>query len=317
RTISKSAFVARSLSMGCSLHGERPGGVPVLLASLLLSMLLTRAPTAKLRPFVQSLWAIDTRKDSLSPRARSIKLERVLPTGAMHLVVRLSPAPLVLFDDASGARSHAVAHSVIGGARSTFYVRSISEPVHSVGVQLRPGAAAPLLGVPANELAETHTPLDDVWGQRAALTRERLATARSLAAQLDILEDLLVSQLTQGTKRDTAEIHPAVAEALVLFEAGAPVAEAVRRSGYSHRTFLTLFQRSVGLSPKVFARIRRFQRALDRLTRERPRLVDLAADAGYADQAHLTREFTELAGMTPAEHRALDLVASNHVPIRP
>ena len=290
-----------------------------MLASILPRMHLTREPTAALRPFVQSLWAMDGREVSPAPtRTRGVRrMERVLPTGTMHLVMRLSPAPLVLFDDASGARSRAVGHSVIGGARSSFYVRSVAEPAHSVGVQLRPGAAAALLGAPASELAETHTPLDEVWGSRAAIARERLANAGSLEAQLDLFEALLVTQLVQGTKRRSAEIHPAVAEALVQFEAGAPVAEAVRRSGYSHRTFLTLFQRSVGLSPKVFCRIRRFQHALDRLTRERPRLVDLAADAGYADQAHLTREFTAFAGISPAEHRALAPVTSNHVPIRP
>lgn len=273
-----------------------------------MPLTLAREPALLLRSVVERVWATDGRGAPSAP-----SLERVVPTGAMHVVLRLSPAPLVLFGDERGGSPHTVGHAVVGGARSRFYVRAVAEPTHAVGAQLRPGAASLLLGVPAIELAEAHTALDDLWGARVSLAREELAEADSLADALDLFEAFLATELAR--RSPSLATHPAVAHAISLFERGASIGEAVRRSGYSHRTFLTLFRASVGVAPKVFARVRRAQRALDRLASPRAILADVAAEAGYADQAHFTRELREIAGVSPSEHRALAPRSPNHVPI--
>ena len=267
---------------------------------------ITRAPRLALRPFVQLVWAFDVGAELA---ARHRKMERVLPTGGMHIAIRLSPEPLTLFDDASGAHPYVVGHAVVGGARSKYYVRGVAEPSHSVGALLRPGAASVLLGVPAAELAERHTPLEDLWGYEAARIRERLAMAGSLEARLDLFEAILTARLSNAPA-----LHPATAEALAGFAAGARVGEVVRRCGYSHRTFIAMFRAAVGLTPKTFCRIRRFQHAVERIGRAG--LADLAVSAGYADQAHLSREFAALSGVSPAEYRRLSPGAPNHLPIR-
>jgi AraC-like DNA-binding protein len=250
------------------------------------------------------VWAVDS---GSAPLGVDGGLERVLPTGAMHVVVRVSPAPLVLFDDVAGRNPRSLGHAVIGGARSTFYVRSVAEPSHSVGAQLRPGAASALLGVPGVLLAERHTRLDDVWGGCVAILRERLAAAGSLERELEIFETFLCDRLDDGV------VAPVVAEALVGFEGGEGVADAVRRSGFSHRTFLTLFRREVGLAPKVYCRLRRFQRAIDALGGPRRGLAQVAAAAGYADQSHLCRELAVLAGVSPTEYLTLAPASANHL----
>ena len=238
-------------------------------------------------------------------------MERVLPTGAMHVAIRLSSTPLTLFDDVSGTNPRVIGHAVIGGARSAFYVRGVAEPSHSIGALLHPAAASVLLGVPAGELADRHTPLDDVWGREAAWVRERLATAGSLEAKLELFEAVLCARLA-GARA----LHPATAEALAGFAEGARVAEIVRRSGYSHRTFIAMFRAAVGLTPKTFCRIRRFQGAVALLGRERTSLAELSLLAGYADQAHLSRDFAAFSGISPAAYRRLSPHDPNHVPIR-
>jgi AraC-like DNA-binding protein len=268
---------------------------------------ISRKPCPALRPFVQIVWAVDARGERAPLRPG---MERVLPTGAMHVAIRLSRAPLTLFDDASGAHPRVVGHSVIGGARSSFYVRDVAEPSYSIGAQLHPGAAPLVLGVPAAELAERHTLLGDVWGREAERIRERLASAGSLEAQLDLFEAILSARIS-----DARALHPSTAEALAGFAGGARVDEVVRRCGYSHRTFISMFRAAVGLTPKTFCRIRRFQRAIDLLGRERGGLADLAASAGYADQAHFSRDFAAFSGVSPTEYRRLSPDASNHVRI--
>src|SRR5262245_59392432 len=137
-------------------------------------MLIHRAPSPALRPFIKALWLSDA-------AAETAERELVLPTGAMHLVIRLSDHPLRMFDDMGAANARTVGHAVVGGARAGYYVRDVSAPCRSIGAQFHPGAAMPLLGAAASELAERHTRLDEVWGRAADEARERLLDAGTSA----------------------------------------------------------------------------------------------------------------------------------------
>lgn len=271
-------------------------------------MLLIRHPGPRLSPFVKILWALDQSDPS---RPVAAHRERVLPTGDMHLAFRLSDHPLRLVDDIDDPVAHSVGHMVVGGARASFYVRELSGPVRSVGAQLHPGAGELLFGAPADELAGRHTPLEDLWGPSAAEARERLIGAGTPERQLDVLQALLAARLP--TVRG---LHPAVAHALGRFRTTANVRQVVKESGYSHRRFIELFRRTLGLTPKLYCRVLRFQEALERGAATRASLVAVALDAGYSDQAHFNREFLEFAGVTPGEYREISPAFTHHVAIR-
>ncbi len=260
---------------------------------------MNRVPLPALRPFVQTLWA--------SASAPTAERERVLPTGAMHLVLRLSDTPLRVYADARDPIGRTIGCAVIGGARATAYIRDVSQPVVSVGAMLRPGAAELLFNVPAHALAECHTTLDAVWGRAAAEFRDEIRAEASLAAQLAKFEALLAARLPR-----IRGIDPVVAHALARFAMTTDVAAVVAETGYSHRHFIEQFRRGVGLSPKVYCRVQRFQRAI--VAAPSLAWADVAADAGYSDQPHLVRDFRAIAGMTPSRYRAV-APGSRHVPI--
>jgi AraC-like DNA-binding protein len=269
-------------------------------------MQLARPPGPMLRPFVTMLWASDS-----SPTP-GVTRERMLPTGSMHLVFLLDDAPLLLFDDLDDERGHVVGRAMVGGARSSFYVRDVSKRTPSVGAMIRPGAAALLLGVPAEALAERHTSLADLWGPTSEETRERLAECSTLERRLEVLESILAARLPR-----VRAMHPAVAEALARFaENDADVGAVVASTGYSHRRFIQLFREAVGLAPKTFCRLTRFQRALDRAVCGDGSWAEIAADAGYSDQSHLHKDFVAFAGIAPGRYRELGPTSANHVPIR-
>ncbi len=271
-------------------------------------MSLIRPPHASLCPFVETLWASEV---PTSFPTSGADRERNLPTGLMHLAVRLAAEPVRLFDDADDHAGHALGFAVVCGARDTAYIRDRTEFARTVGVQLRPGAAEALFGATAAELAGRHTPLEDLWGRSAARLHAQLLEARSLEGRLNILESLLIERLTCARA-----LHPAVAQALNAFATGADIGKVAKSSGYSHRRFLTLFQREVGLTPKRYCRVRRFQRATRRLAAAPTMsLASLAVEAGYSDQPHFTREFRQIAGITPTEYRAAGPISTNHVPI--
>jgi hypothetical protein len=114
--------------------------------------------------------------------------ERVLPTGYMHLVIRLAGPSLRLFDSACDTTGRPLGHCIVGGARDEAYLRAVDPGASSVGVMLRPGAAAALFGASAGGLAGTHWRLEDFWGGDPARLRERLIEAGDARLQLRILE---------------------------------------------------------------------------------------------------------------------------------
>src|SRR5262245_38106271 len=111
-------------------------------------MIVRRQPRPELRAFVKTLWAIAPPDN---PTVLTASRERALPTGNMHLAFRLN-SPLRLFRNIDDAAGHTIGHAVVGGVRTSFCVKDISDPVSSVGAQLHPGAAEVLFGMPADEL---------------------------------------------------------------------------------------------------------------------------------------------------------------------
>jgi AraC-like DNA-binding protein len=272
-------------------------------------MRLNRVPHARLRPFVKTVWLTDETPDG---RPAASGREHVLPTGDMHLVFRLSENPVRLFTGPGDMAGESFGLSVAGGARGTFYVKDVISPASAIGAELLPGAADLLFGTPSGELAGRHFRLDDLWGRRAVSAREQLLEERNPERRLDLLESLLASRLP--TVRG---LHPAVALALERFTLTASVRHVVAESGYSHRRFVALFREAVGLSPKLYCRVRRFQNALTRVAAgSTSGWADFAITAGYSDQPHFNREFLEFAGVTPGEYRRRAPDRPYHIGVR-
>lgn len=272
-------------------------------------MKLCRRPRPSLRPFVELIWASAPDAFLVMPMRRK---ELVLPTGAMHLVLRLEGAPLRLFAGPDDDIGETVGTSVIGGARASPYFKDVSNPVPAGGAMLRPGAIELLSNVPAIELAGHHTRIEDLWPP-AALSDviDQLRETQTLAGRLTLFESVLSSRLPH-----VHAIHPLVAHALERFQACASVGDVVIETGFSQRHFTRTFTEWVGLGPKTYCRVRRFGRVLQRMNDSSvSHLADLAAAAGYADQAHMTREFRALAGVTPAQYVIAAPADRHHLPI--
>ena len=127
---------------------------------------------------------------------------------------------------------------------------------------------------------------------------ERLLEAKTPTAMFDVLGQALLEQAVRPLAR-----HPAVAFALREFQArpqAKTVGDVIRQVGLSPRAFIRRFSEEVGLTPKLFCRIRRFQEALGPIRAGRRfAWSDVALDCGYYDQAHLIRDFRAFSGFTP------------------
>lgn len=269
---------------------------------------LQRLPNPALRPLVSLVWA--SHGDPCGAVEQAVR-EHALPSGMMHLVLRLTDSPLRIRDPRTEAVARTMPATLVGGARSGFYVRESSGASCSVGAVLRPGAALGLFGVGADELAERHTPLDDLWGLDAHRLRSRLQESRSAEDRLALLEAALLAHLPR-----VRGLHPAIAAMLGERPATWTVSDAVRDSGVSHRRFIALFRQTVGLPPKRWLQVQRFQAVLSAMGRDADDpLAALAADAGYSDQSHFNRDFLAFTGVTPLAYRRLSPAHANHLPI--
>lgn len=270
--------------------------------------MLARPPIAPLRPFVRLLWAGFT-----PPALARPGREHVLPTGHMHLALRWGGPPLQLLpagDAPDGAQAWSPGPAVVGGARAGYYAKQAGTHGWSVGAQLEPGATGALLRTSAADLAEHHTPLADVCGPGAvAELMERLQAQSDPEACLRVLETWLLARMA----RTVRGLHPAIAAALASLHAGAPVQQAVHASGLSHRHLIARFRDATGLAPKQHARVLRLQLALAALQAPGLQPAGIAADAGFADQAHFTREFRALTGVTPTDWLRAAPAQRNHV----
>lgn len=165
-----------------------------------------------------------------------------------------------------------------------------------VQLDLEPPAARALLGVPAGELAERTVALEDLLGAEAARIAERLHAAPDARARFAILDQFLRHRL-DGVR---AAARPDTERAWALLRASggrASIGALAAALGCSRRHLAKRFAEDVGVSPKVAARLIRFEAARARLGKVA--LARLAAEHGFADQAHLAREFRALGGGAP------------------
>ncbi|HZM29516.1 MAG TPA: helix-turn-helix domain-containing protein [Acidimicrobiales bacterium] len=186
----------------------------------------------------------------------------------------------------------------VAGPASRPITQSLAPATVTLGVRFRPGAAPALLGAGAPDLRDRDTALDDLWGRDGAALAERFADTARWRDRLQVLVDHLTGRLAEARALDPVAVGVAAA---LADEPGRPVAELASRVGLSERQLRRRVEDAVGHPPRTLARILRFQRFLDGARAAGPErdLARLAAETGYADQPHLTRESRRLGGLPP------------------
>jgi len=258
------------------------------------SMLLARQPSQALAPYVEKLWYCSGYRVAHSR-------ERVLPNGKFQIIIDLrdsvsAPAPLVV------------------GMQSKCNIIETRGFQSVVGVLFRPGGTQRFFKMSAEEFRDRAVPLDQVWGAAGADLRDCLREAGSPQEKFRALEAAL-----DGRAETQRKLHDAVRYALGEFQR-VPHTQSVlavaKKAGLSRRRFAQLFREQVGLAPKLYCRILRFQRVVCQLALGRAMdWADVALATGHYDQAHLAHEFRAFSGLSPGSCAAPDQSWPNHVPV--
>lgn len=224
-------------------------------------------------------------------------IERVLPDGAVRLIVELSN-----FDDPTERSGGLPCIRVAGATLRPALVR-LRGSIEGLALTLAPGATAELLGVPAGELHDRVVPLEALWGAHARELAARLAEARGDDERARVVTSALVERVRSHEERRRASLRPAIGHAArtLASRRGPGALRAVAAElAIGERRLQQLFREHVGLSPREWHRLARLHDCL-RLLRApgKPRWPDVAIAAGYYDQSHLVNEFRALVGLTP------------------
>ena len=255
-----------------SSEDTAPCSLPV--ATEPASVYREHAPPPALAEFLICAWTLETRASA------QLHQQRVLPDGC---------ADIVWFGDAP---------PVVVGPMTQSVLATTEAGTKLVGLRFRPEVASRVLGVPAHELTDRDVPLDEIW-QRHTIepSCDRLRQAGTIAERAAIAQSLLASRCDAIRPPDAVVQH---AVSLITTGRCERVEELARHLGISERHLHRRFVASVGYSPKTFQRIVRFQKLLALTEADsRTQLGDVSLAAGYADQAHMTREVVEFAGVTP------------------
>jgi AraC-like DNA-binding protein len=267
----------------------------------------TQTPGPPLSDFIEVLWYAD---GPAQPHSR----ERLLPDGSMELVINLSEDEVRVYDRLDYRKFDRLRGATLVGPHSEFFVIDTAEQRNVMGVHFKPGGAFPFLPLPADELHGLHISLEDVWGRWAGELRERLLETATLADRFRVLETALLARIWRPLAR-----HRAVAFALGQFRGGPgtrTIGDVTEETGLSSRRFIQLFRRQVGLTPKLFCRVRRFQEVVRQVAPGRPiDWTDVALSCGYFDQAHFIHDFRAFSGLSPTMYAELRTEHTNHVPI--
>jgi AraC-like DNA-binding protein len=240
--------------------------------------------------------------------------ERLLPNGEAAIIFNLRDEEMRIYDADDPQRFTSCGLAGITGPRTGCFAIDTAAEERVVGIQFLAGGSFPFFREPAAEVANQSVPLDSLWGTRAVLLREQLLAASSVDAMFATLERALFAQLARPP-----ELHPAVAFArghICRAPHATTIAGVTDRIGISQRRFIELFRDQIGLTPKAFCRVRRFQRVLESVHRRQS--VDwaqVALDGGYYDQAHFIHDFQDFSGMTPSAYLAKATEHLNHVPM--
>jgi len=198
--------------------------------------------------------------------------------------------------------------SVAGGLMSRAVAIHHHGRLHGVQVSLTPLGARAVYGMPAAALAHRLVPLDDLLGALGVELVDRLRTATTWAARFTALDEALLRAVGRDGGGDRVRhVRPEVAEAwrrLVAARGRVRVGAVAAELGWSRRHLTERFRDELGLSPKTFARVLRFEHAHGLATApDPPPWADVATVSGYADQAHLVRDWSEFTGRSPTAWR--------------
>lgn len=240
-------------------------------------------------------------------------MEKLLPDGSIDLLIDLTETPKKLYHNEEATSYTVFKKSWISGMK-TSYILIDASVSNMIGVHFKPGGCYPFVDFPMLELNDLTVELDHIWNKDANTIREAILHELSIDKRFSILENYFL-QKGKNKMENHVLVHYSVSQ-LVQSPQMWTIKNLSDKTGITQKHLITLFKKYVGLSPKMFSRIHKFQKVIRLI--EQQKKIDwsmLAYECGYFDQAHFIKEFQAFSGINPAAYLGKRGPHLNYLPI--
>ena len=239
--------------------------------------------------------------------------EKILPDGGIDLLIDLTEEPKMIFCNDDYSKFRTVKKGWISGIRKEFITIGASHQAMVV-VRFKPGRAFPFFGFPLSELTDRIIELDEIWNSRFLHFRDKLINIDVPEKRVMTVENFLLD--ISKNKLDLCSSIEISLKELGKHKNSFKIKELAEKIGYSHKHLVHLFEEKVGITPKYYSRIIKFQQAVMSLEkRQNVDWFDLAYQCSYYDQSHFVNEFKKFSGLNPTSYLKEKGEIVNYIPV--
>lgn len=241
-------------------------------------------------------------------------VDRFLPNGDTEILIDFNDQPQYIYDNESLKEIQACHNIWASGIRTEPITIPAGTDARMMVIMCKKGMAYPFFPFPMDEISDSVVDADLIWGMSFAYLREKLLETPDIGVRFKLTEDFLVRNFL-----GSALLNPCVDYALTEIIRRPDQINLSRLSdkiGYSQKHFISMFKRQVGVTPKAYLKILRFQKAINDI--EHSAKVDwmsISHDCGFYDQAHFINDFRLFSGFTPEQYLKQKSDLLNYVPI--
>jgi len=241
-------------------------------------------------------------------------IDRFLPDGNTEIIIDFDDRPQHIYDNQTLKEIQACHHVWASGVRTEFITIPSGRHAAMFIISFKKGMAYPFFPLPMNEMADRVVDADLLWGNDFSFLRERLLEIDEINLKFDAAERFLLRNFQRRFVLNPA-VEYALAE-IIRRPDQINLADMNQSIGYSQKHFIGMFKRQVGITPKAYLKIIRFQKAISEIEeRKEVNWASISQDCGFYDQAHFINDFKFFSGFTPEEYirRKNDIL--NYVPV--
>jgi len=241
-------------------------------------------------------------------------VDRFLPNGDVEILIDFHDSPQYIYDNHTLKEVQACNHVWASGLRTEPITIPSGNGSAMMVIAFKKGMAAPFFPFPMNEIKDSVVDADLVWGSDFGVLRERLLAIKDVNERFEVVENFLLRKF-----HSRLELNPCVAfavEEMTKRPDRLSIARMNEKIGYSQKHFTEMFRRQVGVTPKSYLRLMRFQKSVQKI--DNATEVDwgtVALDCGFYDQAHFINDFKHFSGFTPEQYAKIHTNYQNYVPV--
>ena len=241
-------------------------------------------------------------------------VDRFLPNGDTEILIDFHDTPQYIYDNESLKEVQACNNVWTSGLRTEPITIPSGTDAAMMVIMFKKGKAGPFFPFPMNEIADAVVEADLVWGSDFGDLRERLIGTKDLGLRFKLVEDFLI-----GRFQSKLDIDPCVAFAVSEMTDRPDhlnISRMNAKIGYSQKHFIDMFRRAVGVTPKSYLKIMRFQKAVKVIDAvDNPDWGRISQECGFYDQAHFINDFKNFSGFTPTKYAEIRTNYQNYIPV--